>query len=82
MAAKKVTLTMDEEVLSKARQASKGKLSRFVSEAVRARLDAERREKLREDLIAGCIEDGGLNLDICREWDAIDQEAAGKEYNS
>ena len=76
MATTKVTLTMDEEVLSKARQASNGKLSRFVSEAVRARLSAERREELRRDLIAGCIEDGALSLEICREWDVIDQEAA------
>ena len=79
MGAAKVTLTMDADLLRDARRASNGRLSRFVGEAVRDRVEAERRRKLREDLIAGCKEDAEFALQLCREWEVIDRETAARE---
>jgi hypothetical protein len=79
MSTTKVTLTLDDTLLRDARTMSNGHLSRFIRDAVQDRLETERRRKLREDLIAGCIEDAELSLEICREWEVIDRETAARE---
>jgi hypothetical protein len=75
----KVTLSLDPALLKAVREASGGNISRYVGEALRERLEAKRRQKLREDIIAGCIEDAALNLEICREWEHLDSETLPPE---
>ena len=72
----RITLTLDEGLAARTREASGGNVSRFVSRALQERLDAEDRRRLREALIAGCIENAEEDLRTCREWAQIDAETA------
>ncbi len=74
MAAKRVTVTLDESLVHKAKKLSGRNFSRFVNESVKDRVEAIRRNKLREDIIAGCIANAEEDLEVCREWEAIDCE--------
>lgn len=74
MSTTRVTVTLDSELVEKAREASGRHLSRIVSTALTDHFEAERRRRLREDLIQGCIEGAELDLEICKEWEAIDFE--------
>lgn len=79
MSTVRVTLTLDETLLTKAREVSGGNFSRFVSSLLEERVEAIRRQKLREDLIAGCQEDAELDLEICHEWRYVDAEMVPEE---
>lgn len=74
MGAVRVTLTLDEGLLAQARKVSGENFSRFVGDALEQRVRQIRRDKLMEDLAAGCIEDADLDLEICKEWAVIDSE--------
>jgi metal-responsive CopG/Arc/MetJ family transcriptional regulator len=70
----RMTLTLDEKLAAMTREASGGNVSRFVSEALQEYLEARRRRRLREELIAGCVENAEEDLEICREWASVDAE--------
>ena len=79
MAAISVTLELDEDLVRRAETASDGDLTGLVSKALLAQLQSEHAAQLRADLIAGCVEDAQLDLDICREWEPIDSEMFARE---
>lgn len=72
----RMTLTLDEGLAARARRESGGNVSRFVSAALEEYLEARRRRRLREALAAGCVENAEEDLEICREWAAVDAETA------
>ena len=71
MGTTRVTLTLDEALAARTREASGGNMSRFVSTALEEYLEARRRRQLREALAAGCIENAEEDREICREWAAV-----------
>ncbi|GEM_PF-3574474 len=70
MSAVRVTVTLDRELVDRARAASGRRLSRFVGTAIESALKEERQRKLREDLIEGCMAHAQEDLELCQEWDA------------
>ena len=72
----RVTLTMDENLLKRARRVSGDNFSRFVGDALKRRVDQIHRDALREALIARSIEGAEEDLEICREWAYVDAETA------
>lgn len=78
---KRVTLTLPAEVVAEARAASRGNLSRFVTDTLRKRLERIRRHELRKALIEGCIAEAELDLAICKEWAYVDWETTQKYWD-
>ena len=66
-----MTLTLDESLAARPRKESGGNISKVPEEY----LEADSRPRLREELIAGCIEHATEDLEICREWEAAKDEA-------
>lgn len=79
MSTVRVTLTLDEELAQRSREVSGGNFSRFVSRLIEEEIEEIRRRKLREDLVAGCLEDAEEDLEICREWRFVDAETFPEE---
>ncbi len=76
MGATRVSLTLQDDVLRRVREVSNGNISRFVNQVLDEKTEELRRRKLREDLIAGCLEKAEEDLEICNEWRYIDAETA------
>ena len=76
MGTTRITLTLDEALAARTREASGGNVSRFISDVLEEFLEAQRRRTLREALAAGCIENAEEDLAICREWASVDAEMA------
>ena len=74
MGAVRVTLTLDDALLTRARRVGGSNFSRFVGEALESRVEQIQRDRLHEALLAGCREDADLDLEICRDWEPIDCE--------
>jgi post-segregation antitoxin (ccd killing protein) len=70
----RLTVTVEKGLADRVREASGGNISRFVSKAIVAQLQEERRRKLREELAAGYVAKADEDLEICREWDVIESE--------
>ena len=76
MAAIRVTVTLDEDLHRKAKALNGRNFSKLVGGLLQDHLENERKRKLRDDLIAGCIANAELDLEICREWAYVDSEMA------
>jgi len=51
-----------------------GDRSQRLNEALRAWLETQRRDALRREIIAGCLEMSDLYKEVCREWEPLDNE--------
>lgn len=79
MALTRVTLTLDKRLMEEARVVSGGNFSRFVSGLLEDRLDALRRQRLREELRDGYLSEAADDLEIAQEYRFVDDEIAQRE---
>lgn len=71
----RVTITLPADLLAQAREASEGNLSQYISGIVRDHIEQERRHKLREALIAGCIANAEEDLATAEAFRYAEDEA-------
>ena len=74
----RVTLTLPADVLTQARELSRGNLSQFVANVLRQHFEQEQRRILREELIAGYIANADEALAIAEEFRYADYEVTMK----
>ena len=79
MSTTRITLTLDPKLLEEARAESGGNFSRFVASLLRERLDLLRRQRLLEALRDGYLSEAEADLEIAKEYEAVDRETAGRE---
>ena len=72
----RITLSLPADLVSAARAASGGNLSRFVASVLRHNLARIRRRELRKALAAGYAAEAELDLAICDEYRHVDREMA------
>lgn len=76
MEMEKVTLTLPKDLMAEVRTLTPPRgQSRFVAEAIRAFLEAQRRRALRERLIAGYQANAAADAALADEWAAAEDEA-------
>src|SRR5258706_10910826 len=71
----RVTITLPEELLARARSMSNGNLSQFISRIVDDYLEQERRRELREALIAGYLAYAEEDLETANAFRYAEEEA-------
>jgi len=72
----KVTLSFPSDLVRKVKErAPKGEVSRFVAEAVREKLEAEERARLREELKEGYRARAALHKELAREFYEAEEQA-------
>jgi hypothetical protein len=71
----RVTLTLPADVLEQARAMSQGNLSKFVANMLSEHFEHERRQQLREALIAGAIANAEEDLEIAGAFRYAEDEA-------
>ena len=76
MGSVRVTLTLDEGLIKKARRVGGDNFSRFVGEALEHRVEQINRDRLRNELIARSLEGAEEDLQVCRDWAFVDAETA------
>jgi hypothetical protein len=79
MSTKRVTITLERQLLQEVRAVSGDNFSHFVSGLLRERLEALRRQQLEEALRAGYAAESETDLEIAREYQSIDREVAARE---
>lgn len=79
MAAVRVTVTLDERLVKRARRVGGNNFSGFIGDALERRVDEMDRQRIREALIARSIEGASEDLEMCREWAYVDAEIAARD---
>lgn len=74
----RVTLTLPADIVAEARSLSQGNLSQFISNILSEYFEQERRQQLREVLIAGYQANAEEALAIAEEFRFADYEATMK----
>ena len=78
MQTKRVTLTLDSNVVEATRPAS-GNFSRLVNRLLSEHAEALRRQELREELRQGYLAEAEADLEIVHEYRYVDRETAVRE---
>jgi len=75
----RVTVTLDRQLMEEARVLSGGNFSGFINRLLAERLDALRRERLRDELRAGYEAEAAHDLEIAEEYRFVDADMARSE---
>lgn len=70
----RITLSLPTDLITAARVASGGNLSRFVASVLRRDLERTRRRELRTALELGYAAEADLDLAVCDEYRHVDDE--------
>lgn len=71
----KVTLTLPRDLMNEVRELAPPRgQSKYIAKAVKHYIEAQQRQALREELIAGYIANAEADAALAAEWEAIDRE--------